>query len=54
MSNIDATVEAETDEDRLEDVTDRFDRPYDDVFLPDGSLIRPMSVLEDGPWESDD
>ena len=37
----------ETDEDALRDDADRFDRPYDDVFNPDGSLIRPMSVLND-------
>lgn len=44
MSN---APEDTTDEDRLETGEERFDRPYDDVFLPDGSLIEPMSVLDD-------
>ncbi len=39
----------ETDEDVLRDVGDRLEREYDDVFLPDGSLLEPMSVLEDFP-----
>lgn len=37
----------ETEEDRLRDEADRFGRPYDDVFNPDGSLIKPLSVLDD-------
>ena len=36
-----------TDEDNLRDIGDRLSRPYDDVFLPDGSLLKPVSVLDD-------
>lgn len=34
----------ETDSDR--DTGDRFDRWYDDVYLPDGSLAPIMSVMD--------
>lgn len=40
-------VELETtDEDILREVNDRLDGEYDDVFLPDGSLLEPMSIFE--------
>ena len=38
---------AETEYDKLEDVGDRFTKNYDDVFLPDGELVGPVSVLDD-------
>jgi hypothetical protein len=47
MSDVPAPDFPETDEDFLRDVGDRLRRPYDDVFLPDGSLLEPMSVLDD-------
>ncbi len=37
---------AETEYDKLEDVNDRFPKTYDDVFLGDGSLLPPTSVLD--------
>lgn len=40
-----------TDEERLDGAKERFSRRYDDVFLPDGSLLTPMSVLDDPPGE---
>lgn len=39
----------ETDYDRSGD--DRYRRDYDEVFLPDGSLLQPMSVLDDPPFD---
>lgn len=38
-----------TDEDILRDVDDRLEKEYDDVFLPDGSLLQPVSILDDTP-----
>lgn len=40
-----------TDEERLEGRRERFTRRHDDVFLPDGSLVEPMSVLDDPTGE---
>ena len=47
MSDFQAIDLPETDEDFLREVDDRFRLPYDDVFFPDGSLVEPMSVLDD-------
>ena len=43
----------EPDLERLRDTGDRFTRPYDEVFMPDGSLLPPMSIFDDGTWEPD-
>lgn len=45
MSDISDSL-PETDYDRSETEDERFDLPYDEVFLEDGSLIRPMSILD--------
>jgi hypothetical protein len=47
MSDVSIPEIPETDEDVLRDVGDRFLLPYDDVFLPDGSLLEPMDVGAD-------
>ncbi len=39
----------ETDEDIWGDRDDRLPKLYDDVFLPDGSLLEPLSILDDPP-----
>jgi hypothetical protein len=44
--------EEESDYNETENV-DRFKRDYDDVFMPDGSLLVPMSVLDDESVDSD-
>jgi len=50
MSMEEEIVELElTEEDILRDVDDRLEGEYDDVFLPDGSLLEPMSILDDPP-----
>lgn len=37
----------ETEEEIMSEGDRRFDLPYDDVFNPDGSLLEPLSVLDD-------
>lgn len=37
----------QTDAVRLDDYSDRFQQDYDDVFDRDGSLLQPLSVLDD-------
>jgi hypothetical protein len=47
MSDVPAPEIPETEEDLLRETGDRLGSPYDDVFLPDGTLLEPMSVLDD-------
>lgn len=47
MISDDGVFGIETDEDRLREVDDRLLMIYDDVFLPDGSLLEPLSILDD-------
>ena len=43
----------QTDAVRLDDYSDRFRQDYDDVFDRNGSLLQPLSVLDD-PTDLDD
>lgn len=36
----------DTDYDVAEQRGDRYEREYDDVFLPDGSLLQPVSAFD--------
>lgn len=37
----------DTEYDKSDEIDDLFDRKYDEVFLPDGSRLRPTSILDD-------
>lgn len=39
--------EIETDYDKSEEIDDLFEAEYDLVFLPDGSILESVSVLDD-------